>query len=403
MSLQIEEPPKHPNKTSHKKNNFSLFALGFRPFFFFAALFSIFIISLSVIQFSNTLQLSNYYSVIGWHAHEMLFGYSVAVIAGFLLTAVGNWTNHKMINGWQLVLLSLVFLLGRVSVFIPSLPPTLIALIDLSFIPLVVLIISIPIVRAKQWSNLIFIPLLLAMAAANLLVHLSALNLLNIPVVLGSQIMLYLVIFIIVIMGGRVIPFFTEKGVSGISTKKWPWVERLSPISILILLIVDVYYSNQTLTAYAALFAVVIHGIRLAGWYTNKIWQVPLVWILHLAYGWFIIGFLLQSFSLFNFTGSALSYHAFTAGGIGVMTLGMMVRVSIGHTGREMKLNTAMFLSFILINIAVLIRVILPLIFPENYLMFIQIAGWTWAAAFIIFAILFTPIWCRPRIDGREG
>ena len=398
MGLKIEE-------TQNKENvkSFAFFALGFRPFFFFAAIFSLLIISFSLVQFSENIILSSYYTLIGWHAHEMLFGYTVAVIAGFLLTAVGNWTGIKMINGWQLILVSIVFVMGRFSPLIPDLPHSLVALSDFAFIPLLALIISVPIIRVKQWSNFIFIPLLLAMAMANLLVHLSALGLMNIPIETGSRIMLYLVVLLIVIMGGRVIPFFTERGIKGVTVKKWIWIERLSPLSIILLLVSDIIPGDQLLTAYVALFAALIHSIRLFGWYSNNIWQVPLIWILHVAYSWFIVGFIIQGLAIFSINESQLAYHALTVGGIGIMTLGMMARVSLGHTGREMKLNNWMFLSFILINVAAVIRVIVPLIIPENYLYSIQLAGGLWVVAFLILVWVFTPIWIHPRIDGREG
>lgn len=399
MSFQIEEPGNKSNKKS-----FSLFALGFRPFFFLAAFFSPLLINLWLFQFSGKPLISiSYYLPVTWHAHEMLFGYAVAVIAGFLLTAVGNWTGLKTINGWRLILLTLVWLSGRLLPLISDIPYWFIALMDLSFIPLVALLIAIPVIRAKQWSNIIFVPLLLIMATANLLVHLSLLDILNISNVTGNRVMLYLVILLIVIMGGRVIPFFTERGVTGFTTKKWTWVEQLAPVSVILLAASDVIYGDKVFTGYFALFATIVHSIRLYGWYSNKIWQVPLVWVLQTAYSWFVIGFALKSLVIFNLNESLFSYHAFTVGGIGIMTLGMMARVSLGHTGREMKINTWMIASFILLNLAAIVRVIFPIFNPENYLHFIQVAGWLWISAFVIFVVVYSPMWIRPRVDGREG
>ena len=403
LELELESNIKGDISNKTKMTSFSLFALGFRPFFFFAAILSVFIMSLSLVQFSGKFVLTNYYTSVSWHAHEMLFGYTVAVIAGFLFTAVGNWTGIKVIAGWQLILVSIVFLLGRTLVFVPDISHWLIALIDFIFIPLVTLIISVPIIRAKQWSNLIFIPLLLLMAVANLFVHLSVLGVVSIPVTTGSRGMLYLVVLLIVIMAGRVIPFFTDKAIKGATTNKWPWIERLSPISILFLLVADIVYDEQIIAAYLALLALVIHGVRLSGWYSTDIWKVPLVWVLHVAYSWFIFGFLIQSLAIIGFSNSYYSYHALTVGGIAGMTLGMMVRVSIGHTGRDMKVDNWLVLSFILLNVAALIRVILPLFFQVNYNYLIQVAGVFWIVSFTIFVVKFIPIWIRPRVDGREG
>lgn len=398
MAINIEDP--NNKVTTHR---FSLFALGFRPFFLLAAFFAPLLIIFWLLQLSGILKLSAYYSPTGWHAHEMLFGYTVAVIAGFLLTATGNWTGVKMINGWQLALLSAVFLLGRLAPFMTSVSYQSLAAIDLAFLPLVAFLIAVPIIKAKQWSNIIFVPLLLAMAAANLTVHLSALGVIDVSVVTGSRAMLYLVVFLIVVMGGRVIPFFTERGVSGVTTKKWTAVEWLSPISVLLVVVADVIYADIILTAYVALVAALVHLVRLAGWYSNKIWQVPIVWILHAAYAWLIVGFVLKSMSLFNINYASHAYHAFTVGGIGMMTLGMMARVSLGHTGREMKINTGMILAFVLINIAALVRVVVPVLLPDSYLQLLHLSGWLWVLAFAIFLVIYLPMWMSPRVDGREG
>ena len=397
MNMQIDDPENKNPK------GFALFALGFRPFFLLAAFAAPVLLFLWLMQLTGKISVSGYYSPTGWHAHEMLFGYTVAVIAGFLLTATGNWTGKKMISGVQLLILSLVFLSARIAPFMTDLPNGLIAFLDLSFIPLVAFLVAVPVIRAKQWSNIIFVPLLLTMAAANLMVHLSALGLINSSIVTGNRIMLYLVILLIVIMGGRVIPFFTERGVNGVTTKKWKWVEILSPASVILVVVADITLTQKVIIGYLALFAALVHFIRLAGWYSNKIWSVPLVWILQVAYFWFVIGFILKSLIIFDLTQNILSYHAFTVGGVGIMTLGMMARVSLGHTGREMKLNRWMVLSFVLINVAAVIRVILPMFMTDSYMQLIQVAGWLWVFAFVIYVIVYTPMWLRPRVDGRPG
>jgi len=397
MNMQIDDPENKNPK------GFALFALGFRPFFLLAAFAAPVLLFLWLMQLTGKISVSGYYSPTGWHAHEMLFGYTVAVIAGFLLTATGNWTGKKMISGVQLLILSLVFLSARIAPFMTDLPNGLIAFLDLSFIPLVAFLVAVPVIRAKQWSNIIFVPLLLTMAAANLMVHLSALGLINSSIVTGNRIMLYLVILLIVIMGGRVIPFFTERGVNGVTTKKWKWIEILSPASVILVVVADITLTQKVIIGYLALFAALVHFIRLAGWYSNKIWSVPLVWILQVAYFWFVIGFILKSLIIFDLTQNILSYHAFTVGGVGIMTLGMMARVSLGHTGREMKLNRWMVLSFVLINVAAVIRVILPMFMTDSYMQLIQVAGWLWVFAFIIYVIVYTPMWLRPRVDGRPG
>lgn len=398
MAIQIDDPD---NKSG--QNNFALFALGFRPFFLFAAFSAFSLITLWLYELSGKITISGYYTPAGWHAHEMLFGYTVAVITGFLLTAAANWTGIKMIKGKQLALLSVVFLLGRLAPFIPELPYWIIAALDLSFLPLVALLIALPVIKVKQWSNFVFVPLLLTMAVVNLMVHLSTLGIINSSIVSGTRLMIYLVILLIVIMGGRVIPFFTERGVNGVTIKKWFWIERLSSLSVILIVIGEVFFTDNVIIGYLAMFAAATNLIRVAGWYSNKIWQVPLVWILQIAYLWIVFGFVIKGWVIFNINESLFAFHAFTVGGIGIMTLGMMARVSLGHTGREIVLNNWMTLAFILINIAAIARVIMPMLMPNLYLFFIQFSGWLWVSAFIIFLVVYTPMWIRPRVDGRPG
>lgn len=398
MALNIEDPEKYVSKDSYAP-----FALGFRPFFLLAGFSAVLLIILWFLQLSGKISVSGYYTPTGWHAHEMLFGYTAAVIAGFLLTAAGNWTGIKMINGWRLMLLTVVFLAGRFAPFMTDLPHWLIATVDIIFLPLVALILAIPVIRMKQWSNIVFVPLLLIMAAANIAVHLSALKVVDVNIVMGSRAMVYLVIVLIVVMGGRVIPFFTERGVAGVTTIKWNAIEYLSAISVLLTAISDVFFGWSVVTGYLAIFAALINAIRLYGWYSNLIWYVPLVWVLQVAYAWIIFGFILKSLMIFDFSQNAFSYHAFTVGGIGMMTLGMMARVSIGHTGREMVLGSWMVLSFIILNVAAIVRVIIPMFMHDFYLQLIQIASGLWIVAFTIFAIAYTPMLLKARIDGREG
>lgn len=395
--MKIDEPGDKYTPT------FSLFALGFRPFFLLAAFLAPVLILLWLMQLFGLISLSDYYSPAAWHAHEMLFGYTVAVIAGFLLTAAGNWTGMTVINGSRLALLMLVFFISRFMPFMTDLPHWIIAAFDIAFIPLLAIFLAIPVVKVKQWSNFIFIPVLLLMATANVLVHLSALKMIDVPIITGSRIMLYLVILIIVIMGGRVIPFFTERGVQGVTTKKWRWVEWNTGISVILVMIADVILNDKMLTGYLAIFAAIIQGLRLAGWYSHKIWQVPLVWILQIAYAWIAVGFIIKSTVLFSLSTSVFAYHAFTVGGIGLMTLGMMARVSLGHTGREMQINHWMVTSFILLNAAAVVRVIVPVLLPDYYLQLISIAAFLWVAAFMIFLVVYAPMWFYSRVDGREG
>ncbi len=398
MALNIEDPAKKADS-----NSFALFALGFRPFFLTSAVLAPVLLTLWLLHLTGKISVNAYYNATGWHAHEMLFGYTVAVIAGFLLTAAGNWTGIRIISGPRLALLWLVFLAGRIAPFIPGISPLVIALVDLAFLPLVAVLLAIPIIRVRQWSNIIFIPVLLLMMTANLLVHGSLLGWFDLGLQAGNRAMLYLVVLLIMIMGGRVIPFFTERGVQGVKTRSWKFIELLVPVSLLLFATTELFQLGKSWIGITAIFAVLVNTVRLYGWYDRRIWRVPLVWILQLAYAWFIIGFALKATILFELPQIVFAYHAFTVGGIGTMTIGMMARVTLGHTGRQMLLPAPMFWAFILIVLAAIARVIMPVFIPEAYMSLLKIAGSLWIASFLIFLWVYLPMWWRARVDGRPG
>lgn len=389
--------------TSKPPQGFALFALGFRPFFLAAGLAAVLLIALWLLGYSQVISLPLYYGAVTWHAHEMLFGYVVAVVAGFLLTAVRNWTDIQTSSGLPLALLALLWLLGRVAPFIMVLPPWLVATLDLAFLPLLAIALAIPILRVKQYKNLIFVILLTLLTIANLLVHLQMLGVAQNTAHTGIMLAMYAIVLIIVIMGGRVIPFFVERGLDGAKTRTWPWVEYLSIASVVAVALVDPIALEPLIIALVAGFAAVIHAWRLSGWVVKGVGTVPLLWVLLTAYAWIVTGFVLLAFAQLGWMSSFLSLHAFTTGGMGIMTLGMMSRVALGHTGRMMQIGKPVAVAFFLLNIATLIRVVLPMIMPEFYTAFINLAGVLWIVSFGLFVFVYVPILTQPRVDGMPG
>jgi uncharacterized protein involved in response to NO len=382
----------------------ALFALGFRPFFLLSGLFAIFSIAIWVPTFVGWLPLDSYYGQIGWHSHEMIFGYTTAVIAGFLLTAVRNWSEVATVHGWSLAALTLIWCLGRILPFFPAaLPPALIALVDLSFLPALIVGISVPLVQRGERRNFIFLPLIAVFWLANLLIHLAILgivpNLAHRAVLLGLD----LVVLLIVVMGGRVIPFFTERALQGVSIKRWAAIEWLAPISVIVFTIAEFFFIDARIVGVCAVIAAIANGIRLGGWYTGRIWRVALLWVLHLGYGWIVAGFLLKAGSALAVIPAQFTLHAFSVGGIGVLTLGMMARVSLGHTARALKIGSGMALAFAAVNLAALTRGLLPIFHPQWFYAFVILSGVLWLIAFAIFASVYAPILAQPRLDGRSG
>ena len=393
---------KHSTEPLHPGT--ALFALGFRPFFLLAAISATLLMLFWLDIYEQGSFTQHYYSANIWHAHEMLFGYTVAVIAGFLLTAVRNWTGIQTPYGISLAALVVLWLAGRLIPFFASLlPHWLIAVVDLSFLPALAVMLSIPLLRKQQKHNLVFLFILAALTAANLMIHLQMLGVTEATAARGIYFAVYLIVFLIAVMAGRVIPFFTETAIPGTVIRKWSFVEYASLSGLLLLIILDLFNAPTIAIVPVAIFTALAHCVRLFGWYQKAIWSIPLLWILHLAYAWLVVGFVLKAMAAAQLINPMLAIHAFTSGAIGGMTLGMMARVTLGHTGRELKTGVATYWAFVLVSLATVSRVLLPIYYPAGYKEFILVAGLLWSAAFVIFIFVYARFLIRPRIDGRPG
>ena len=381
-----------------------LLGLGFRVFFALAGLSALVLIALWNAVFKGALTAAHYFPASFWHAHEMLLGYSVAVIAGFLLTAVKNWTGKPTLTGDKLAGLALLWLYGRILPFYAGLlPDVLIAAVDFAFLPVLAYQISKPIMQAKHTKSLVFVGLLLLLTLGNGLIHAQMLGLCPNTAWTGIQLVVAVIIILILILAGRVFPFFTERGLSGTLIIKNPLLDALAIGSAVAVFALQLWAVSGTLLALTAIFAVIANSARAAGWYVQRIWYVPLLWILYLGYGWIILGFALTALSAYAWVLPSLALHAFTLGGIGVLTLGMMARVSLGHTGRALRASNAIAIAFVLINVAALFRVLLPIALPNGYNILIYGSTLCWLAAFALFMFVYAPILTGPRIDGQDG
>ncbi|WP_340121852.1 NnrS family protein [Methylobacter svalbardensis] len=384
--------------------DYPLFALGFRAFFALAGLAALVLIVFWNALFNGTLTTEHYFPDSYWHAHEMLLGYAVAVIAGFLLTAVKNWTGKPTITGDQLAGLCLLWLYGRILPFYAGeLPDALIAAVDFAFLPALAYQVGKPIIQAKQYRNLFFIGLILLLALGNGLIHAQMLGLQENTAATGIQLVVATIIILILLIAGRVFPFFTERGIPGTLIIKNPMLDNLSVASAVIVFALQLFGISGTLLALAAIVAVVVNIARLSGWYVRRVIYVPLLWVLYAGYGWIVLGFILTALSAYSLVLPSLALHAFTLGGIGVLTLGMMARVSLGHTGRAMKASNAIAIAFALINIAALFRVLLPIAMPGWYENLMYVSTLSWLAAFSLFIFIYAPILSNARLDGQDG
>ncbi len=379
---------------------FALWNLGFRPFYLLASTFAALSILLWICQYSGHLPAA-YLQSPAWHGHEMLFGYTMAVVAGFLLTAVGNWTGKPTPTGGALMALAALWVAGRVLVLTPfSLAA---AIVNVAF-PLALAIgIGGAVVQSKNRRNYFFLALLVLLAIAVLAFHLSHMDVLPWPERASLQVGLDIVLFIMAVIGGRVIPMFTNNGIPGAQATRNSLVEKFALIGALVLIGVDILPVPGLVVAGVAFAVAFAHGVRLYLWRPQRTGSVPLVWVLHVAYGWIVVYLVLRGLAELGLVAQLFAVHALTVGAIGGMTMGMMSRTARGHTGRPLKADGFEVASFTLIALAAFIRVFGGMWLPGAYLLSVIVSGTCWSAAFAIYAIRYWPILSRPRLDGKAG
>jgi uncharacterized protein involved in response to NO len=378
-------------------------ALGFRPFFLLAAAAAVLEMLLWLAMWGRGTAFGNDYGLIEWHAHEMLFGYATAVIAGFLLTAVRNWTGVNTLSGVPLGGLALVWLAGRLLPWLGDWwPGLLVAGVDLAFLPLLALALKGPLWQGPQRANRIFVPILWLMAGANLLFHLQFLGVAR-TAQRGTDAMLILLALLIALIGGRVIPFFTQSALPGFRARRFEVAERTSLWVLGALALALAGWPSPWLVAPLAALAALSQAVRLYGWHERRVWAQPIVWVLFTGFGWLVLGLLLLALASLGVGPMNLARHALTVGGIGVVTLGMMARVSLGHTGRPMQPPRLVEWSFLALNLAAALRVIAPLLAPQHYPIWLHTSGGLWLFSFLVFLYYYLPILLRPRPDGQPG
>ena len=379
---------------------FALWDLGFRPFYLLASAFAALSIPLWVAQYSGYLPASIVPGPV-WHGHEMLFGYTLAVIAGFLFTAGRNWTGQPTPTGAALQAFALLWIAGRILMLTPYAMAA--ALVNAAFPVAVAIALAIPLWNSRNRRNYFFVPLLLLLGMAVLAIHLSWQGMLAWPERASLQAGLDVVLFIIAVMGGRVIPMFTNNGIPGTQATRRPSVERFALASILALLVADVLPVPATVIATVALVAALAHAVRLYLWQSWRTTATPLVWVLHAAYGWIVVYLVLRALAALGLVAEPLALHALTIGAIGGMTVGMMTRTARGHTGRPLLADRFEVTCYVLVQCAALIRVFGGMIAPGVYLITVIASGTCWSLALALYAVRYWPVLSRARLDGKPG
>ncbi|SFI26295.1 MULTISPECIES: NnrS family protein [unclassified Pseudomonas] len=377
-----------------------LFRLAFRPFFLGACLLAALAVPLWLLALGGmTGSWQPAGGWLAWHRHELLFGFGLAIIAGFLLTAVQTWTGRPGLSGAPLGALATLWLAARVG-WLLDLPLPLLVVLELSFPLAVAGVMGWTLWQVRQTRNYPIVLVLVLLAVADGL-SLYDQGLQRQAVLTG----LWLVAAMMGLIGGRVIPFFTQRGLGRVAAvKPWPWLDHLLlGGSILVGLL---YAGGVALLPRAwigVLFALlgVGHLLRLARWHARGLWRVPLLWSLHLAYAWLALACL--GMALWHFgvpLNPSLAVHALTIGAMAGLILAMIARVSLGHTGRPLQPPSGMTLAFALLNLACVCRVLLVLVWPVAAL---WLAALCWSVGLGLYLWRYGPMLWQARVDGHPG
>lgn len=365
----------------------AVLAKGFRPFFLLGSWYGALAVLLWLAQYLGLFSWRPGLDPMLWHGHEMLFGFTAAVIAGFLLTAVPNWTGRPTPVGAPLGGLVALWVLGRAAALTSLVPAPLAAVLDLAFLPALALALATPLLGAGKLSNLVFLPILAVFTLSNGLIWSDQLGWTTATAMSGLNLGLFCILMMIAVIGGRVVPFFTRAALPESPSRSWPWVERVALWSL-------------PLVAFWPLvgwLAAAAHIVRLVGWYDRRIGKVPLLWVLQGGYAWLPVGLVLRAAGASAFP----SLHALTVGCIGMLVLGMMARVALGHTGRPLAPPRAVVLAFALVAVAAVLRTFGPLVWPSP--VWAAASGCLWSLAFGLYGWVYFPILTRPRVDGKAG
>ena len=378
----------------------ALFALGFRPFYLLAAIFAAASIALWAGQVAGWLG-HPYLPGPIWHAHEMLFGFTLAVVVGFLFTAGRNWSNRATPVGAPLAALAALWIAGRVLVVTPT--PWASALVDAAFPLAAAVALAIPLFAAGQRRNYFFVAILVLMGVADLTLHLSAMGVLRLPVFFSLRIALDLVLFVMAVMAGRVIPMFTNNGVPGAGAERRPAIDRAALGAVIVLTMADALGLDGLPLVAIALAAALAHALRWAGWKPWRTLGVPIVWVLHAGYGWIVIHLALRAATELGAVAGSAATHALTAGAAGTLIIGMMTRTSRGHTGRALQADSFDVAAYLAVLLGAGVRVAVPVMAPALTMDAVVVSAGLWCLGFGLFAIRYAPTLLRPRADGRPG
>ncbi|HVM81841.1 MAG TPA: NnrS family protein [Stellaceae bacterium] len=400
--MSIEEP-RHGRAA-----RFSLFEYGFRVFFLLAGLYAALGVALWLPVFLGVLPLPVAVSATLWHAHEMIYGFAAAGVAGFFLTAVPNWTGAPARRGAPLMALAAIWLLARIAMLAMAwVPLWLPAALDLAFLPALAAAIAGPLWRSGAKRNLVLLAVLAALWAADLAMHLDFLGVAPDAGSRAARVGIDVLLLLITVIGGRIVPAFTTNALRAVDpalvARSFAPLDRATVLAMALLAASEAATGLGPVTGTIALVAAVLSAIRLSFWRGARTLGSPILSVLHLGCGWLVLGLALKGASAFmEAVPEAAALHALTAGAIATMLVAVMSRAALGHTGRPLKAHPATVSAYALISLAAALRVAAPFL-PQVFVPLLETAAAAWTLAFLLFLAVYAPILTAPRADGRPG
>ena len=379
----------------------ALLRLAFRPFYIGGAAFACLAVPLWLALYFGAVTLDAKVAPLLWHAHEMLFGFAVAIIVGFLMTAGKVWTGLATPRGAFLGALAGLWLAARIAAL--AAPYAVYAVLDVLLLPAVAAVMLDILIRSGNKRNLPLAAILVLLAIANLCFHLAVLGVVGLQPMTALFAALGLIVMIECVMAGRVVPFFTMSATPGLKLVEPAWRVNATLAATGVALALWVFAPPGVVTAVVLALAAAGHVARMWAW---KPWVTrgrPILWILHAAYAWLPIGFALLAFAQFGAVAESIGVHALAVGATGGLIIGMITRTARGHTGRPLKVSGVEVAAYALVMGAAVLRVLLPLFAPQWFVVSLWAAAVAWSLAFALYLVVYAPWLMRTRLDGKDG
>jgi len=382
-----------------------MFSAGFRPFFLLAAAWAALAVLVWLCTYAGGPAPPSAFPALVWHVHEMLFGFGFAAVAGFLLTAIPNWTGRLPLRGAALAALAALWLAGRAAVlFSAYIGPVAAAIVDLAFPAALVFVVAREIVAGRNWRNAPMVAGLTLLGTGSLLVHLHAMDIAY-TAEIGNRIGLAALLMLIALIGGRIVPGFTTSWLvrhrpNGPRPVQGRRLDAVALATTLATLACWTAAPRAPATYWLALLAGSALGLRLSRWRGLATIGEPLLFVLHMGYGWLALGLLLLGFNgLTGWLPASAALHALTVGAVGTMVLAVMTRATLGHTGQALTADRWMVLAYFLVSLAAVLRILSPLAGAEARSITVM-SGFAWTAAFLTFIGRFGPLLLRAGLSG---